>query len=168
MRRPLLAIALATCSLVFLTGPSAADGVRAKRVPDRQAINPSQGTDYPTTVQETRPGGPAVVLPIGTSTQFHLSGDQSRISIADPEIADVQPVTRREIIVFAKKPGTTSLYVHNEAGDILLSRNVESLGPTILMRGDKIGEGPSPQFLIIPTQPASPGQSVAPSRTASR
>lgn len=156
-----LTFILATGWLLTLTGQSAANGARMIRLPDTQAISSPRGTDYPTTIEESRPTGPAVVLPLDTSIQFHLSGEQAGVYVANPDIADVQIVSKEKIIVFAKKPGRTSLYVHNNAGDLLLSRNIESLGPVILMRGAKVGDDPPAQFLLIPTQPLSSGQAAS-------
>jgi hypothetical protein len=85
------------------------------------------------------------------------------VFVADPEIADVRVASPSSIFVNAKKGGETVLYASDEAGNILLKKEVRVPRRMVVMRGDKIdtGEaGPPAINLVIPLTP--PGQPAAP------
>lgn len=155
-----LAFALATCSLVCLTGQAASDG-RMKRLPDEQVISPQQLATSQTTVRETRASGPPMVLPVGVGTLLHLSSEAASVFIVNPDVADVQIATKQSFYVFAKKPGRTVVYATGNDGQVLLSKTIDALGPMLLMHGSKIGDEPVSRFLVIPTQPIPPDQSAS-------
>ena len=57
-----------------------------------------------------------IVLPTGNSTVVTVAATMARISIGDPDVADVAPVSRTEIVVTGKAPGSTTLLVWDQGG----------------------------------------------------
>jgi Flp pilus assembly secretin CpaC len=129
MRNISATLVLAACSLVFLTGQSAADGERMKRAPEKQATSPPPPT-FQTAVSEIRPGGRPIVLQVHSGTLLHLSADATSMFIAGPDIADIQPGSRPDLIyIFGKKSGKTSLYATDTNGDVILNKVIEVFEP---------------------------------------
>ncbi len=65
-----------------------------------------------------------VQLTIGKSTVLRLPESASRLSIGNPEVADVMLINPREVYLLGKKPGTTNLFVWTPQGTTTL-RDVE-------------------------------------------
>ena len=81
------------------------------------------------------PGGPAlaqsvvapgqtIVLSIGRGQLVTVPGTMSDIFVANDGIADVQVKSQRQLYVFGKAGGETTVYASNSAGDIIWSANV--------------------------------------------
>ena len=96
-RRPLPAAALAAAALLGLAPGAAADPAATAGA-----------------VRITQSDG--VVLPVGR--------DIASVLIADPGIADVQPLSNRTLFLFGKAEGTTRLFVLDEGDRIVLERRV--------------------------------------------
>src|SRR3990167_5350849 len=58
-----------------------------------------------------------VEVSIGKSTVVTLKETSKRVSLADPEIADIVMISPTEILVNGKKVGTTSLIIWNKDGN---------------------------------------------------
>ncbi|MEO6042033.1 MAG: type II and III secretion system protein family protein [Croceibacterium sp.] len=65
-----------------------------------------------------------LVLSIGRGQLVTIPGTMSDIFVADDKIADVQVKSQRQLYVFGKAGGQTTVYASNGAGDIVWSANV--------------------------------------------
>jgi pilus assembly protein CpaC len=85
----------------------------------------------PTPVE--RGGAMELIVPAGKSQVLEIPGAYSDLMIANPEIADVLPLTSRSVYVVGKKPGSTALTVYGPgkrliaAASIVVSADVEGL-----------------------------------------
>jgi len=81
------------------------------------------------------PAGPAVaqsvtnpaqdiVLSIGRGQLVTVPGSMSDIFVANEAVADVQVKSQRQLYVFGKAGGETTVYASNAAGDVIWSANV--------------------------------------------
>ncbi len=60
-----------------------------------------------------------VLVPINMSQVIEFSGTFGEVSIGNPDIADVVPLTTSSIYVFGKQFGTTSLTVTGTRGEVM-------------------------------------------------
>jgi len=67
---------------------------------------------------------PGVHLTLGKSQVLALPETATRLSIGNPEVADVLMINPREVYLLGKKPGTTNLFVWSANGKTTL-RNVD-------------------------------------------
>ena len=65
-----------------------------------------------------------IVLSIGRGQLVNVPGSMSDIFIANEGIADVQVKSRRQLYVFGKAGGETTIYASNASGDIVWAANV--------------------------------------------
>jgi pilus assembly protein CpaC len=65
-----------------------------------------------------------IVLSIGSGQLVTVPGNLADIFIANDAIADVQVKSQRQLYVFGKAGGRTTLYASNAAGDIIWSANI--------------------------------------------
>ena len=65
-----------------------------------------------------------IVLSIGRGQLVTVPGNLADIFIANEAIADVQVKSQRQLYIFGKSGGLTTLYASNAAGDIIWSVNV--------------------------------------------
>ena len=81
------------------------------------------------------PGAPAIaqsvvepssqlVLSIGRGQLVTVPGTMTDVFVANDQIADVQVKSQRQLYVFGKSGGETTVYASNSAGDIIWSTNV--------------------------------------------
>ncbi len=81
------------------------------------------------------PGAPALaqsvvqpsqqlVLSIGRGQLVNVPGTMTDVFVANDQIADVQVKSQRQLYVFGKSGGETTVYASNSAGDIIWSTNV--------------------------------------------
>jgi pilus assembly protein CpaC len=59
---------------------------------------------------------PALTVVINKSTILRLEVPATRISVANPAVADITPINSREIYVLGKSIGSTNLIIWNKAG----------------------------------------------------
>ena len=64
------------------------------------------------------------VLSIGSGQLVTVPGTMSDVFVANDSIADVQVKSQRQLYVFGKAGGETTVYASNDAGDIVWSANV--------------------------------------------
>ena len=67
---------------------------------------------------------PGVHLTMGKSQVLKLPETATRLSIGNPDVADVMMINPREVYLLGKKPGTTNLFVWTPSGKTTL-RNIE-------------------------------------------
>ncbi|MFA6219325.1 MAG: type II and III secretion system protein family protein [Erythrobacter sp.] len=65
-----------------------------------------------------------VVLSIGRGELVTVPGTMADVFVADDAVADVQVKSQRQLYVFGKAGGETTVYASNAAGDIVWSANV--------------------------------------------
>ena len=65
-----------------------------------------------------------IVLSIGRGQLVTVPGNMADIFVANDQIADVQVKSQRQLYIFAKAGGETTLYASNAAGDIIWSANI--------------------------------------------
>ncbi|MEX0340987.1 MAG: type II and III secretion system protein family protein [Erythrobacter sp.] len=65
-----------------------------------------------------------IVLSIGRGELVNVPGTMADIFVADDNVADVQVKSQRQLYVFGKSGGETTIYASNGAGDIIWSANV--------------------------------------------
>ncbi len=65
-----------------------------------------------------------IVLSIGRGELINVPGSMADVFIANDQIADVQVKSQRQLYVFGKSGGETTVYASNAAGDIIWSANV--------------------------------------------
>ena len=72
----------------------------------------------------TRPTSQDVVLSIGRGQLISVGGAMADIFVANDAVADVQIKSQRQLYIFGKSGGTTTVYASNARGDIIWSANV--------------------------------------------
>jgi pilus assembly protein CpaC len=65
-----------------------------------------------------------IVLSIGKGELVTLPGSMTDVFVANEEIADVQVKSQRQLYVFGKSGGETTIYASNERGDVIFSANI--------------------------------------------
>jgi pilus assembly protein CpaC len=65
-----------------------------------------------------------IVLSIGRGQLVTVPGNMADIFVSNEAVADVQVKSQRQVYVFARAGGETSVYASNAAGDIIWSANV--------------------------------------------
>ncbi len=65
-----------------------------------------------------------IVLSIGRGELVNIPGSMADVFVANDSIADVQVKSQRQLYVFGKAGGETTVYASNAAGDIVWSANV--------------------------------------------
>lgn len=70
--------------------------------------------------------GPAqeIVLSIGRGELVTVPGSMADVFVANDEVADVQVKSQRQLYVFGKAGGETTIYASNERGDVIFSANI--------------------------------------------
>ncbi|MGI9507777.1 MAG: type II and III secretion system protein family protein [Geminicoccaceae bacterium] len=104
-----------------------------------------------------------ILVPVNMSEVIQLDGDFGEVSIGNPEIADVVPLTTSSIYVFGKQFGTTSLTVTGERGqvmavvDLVVSFNIGELKQQLhdLVPGQRFEVRPAHDGLVLSGQVAS-------------
>lgn len=89
------------------------------------AIAPIAATPATTATAQTvtRPAGD-IVLSIGRGELVTIPGSMSDVFIANDGIADVQIKSQRQLYIFGKAGGQTTIYASDARGDIIWSANV--------------------------------------------
>ena len=83
----------------------------------------SAPTSVATAQSVVRPSS-EIVLSIGRGELVNVPGTMADVFVADDAIADVQVKSQRQLYVFGKAGGETTVYASNKAGDIIWSANV--------------------------------------------
>ncbi len=65
-----------------------------------------------------------IVLSIGKGELVTVPGSMADVFVANDEIADVQVKSQRQLYVFGKSGGETTVYASNERGDVIFSANI--------------------------------------------
>jgi len=85
--------------------------------------------------EQGKPAQDALAVAVGRSQVVSVSHDITKVSITDPNIADVAVLSKREVLVNGKHPGTTSFIVWTNGGrrpfDVLVRVDAALLKQTI-------------------------------------
>lgn len=65
-----------------------------------------------------------IVLSIGRGELVSVPGQMADVFVSNDQVADVQIKSQRQLYVFARAGGQTTIYASNKAGDIIWSANV--------------------------------------------
>jgi len=65
-----------------------------------------------------------IVLSIGRGELVTVPGSMADVFVANDEVADVQVKSQRQLYVFGKAGGETTIYASNERGDVIFSANI--------------------------------------------
>ncbi len=89
------------------------------------ALFPAGSVILPAQAQTVvKPTSQDVVLSIGRGQLISVGGAMVDIFVANDAIADVQIKSQRQLYIFGKSGGTTTVYASNARGDIIWSANV--------------------------------------------
>jgi pilus assembly protein CpaC len=135
---------------------------------------------------------PTISVTVNKSTVFRLAERIKRVSVSQPEVADVVVVAPSQLLINGKAVGTTSLIVFNEKGDVvnydlIVAPDVAALrgqlrvvlpnekveistsGPSIVLKGEVSNEVVYDKVLkiVLTYLPPKPPAAVAPTTTTS-
>src|SRR5262245_6374166 len=65
-----------------------------------------------------------IALSIGRGQLVTVPGNMADVFVSNESVADVQVKSQRQLYVFGKAGGETTVYASNSAGDIIWSANV--------------------------------------------
>jgi len=65
-----------------------------------------------------------IVLSIGKGELVTVAGNMADVFVANDEVADVQVKSQRQLYVFGKAGGETTIYASNDRGDVIFSANI--------------------------------------------
>lgn len=65
-----------------------------------------------------------IVLSIGKGELITVPGSMTDVFVANDQVADVQVKSQRQLYVFGKSGGETTVYASNERGDVIFSANI--------------------------------------------
>ena len=98
-----------------------------------------------------------LLVPINKSQVIEVDRAFAEVSVGNPAVADVVPLTRRTLYVFGKQLGTTSLTITDDGGDLIavvdlvVSYDVEGLRAQLfeLLPGQRIEVRPASDGLVL-------------------
>ena len=115
---PVLVAAIATASLLH---PGAARAAAGAPVPSAIAEAPAR----------------TITMSVGSGQLIRLAHPMTGLFVADDKIADVQVKGQTSLYLFAKTPGTTSVYATDRSGaviwsaDVRVANNITGIGPML-------------------------------------
>lgn len=86
---------------------------------------PTAAAIAPATAQTVvKPTSQDVVLSIGRGQLINVGGAMADVFVANDSVADVQIKSQRQLYIFGKTGGVTTIYASNARGDIIWSANI--------------------------------------------
>lgn len=76
------------------------------------------------TAQQVIKPSQEIVLSIGKGELVTVPDDMTDVFVANEEVADVQIKSQRQLYVFGRSGGETTIYASNERGDVIFSANI--------------------------------------------
>ena len=76
------------------------------------------------TAQQVVSPAQEIVLSIGKGELVTVPGNMADVFVANDAVADVQVKSQRQLYVFGKAGGETTIYASNERGDVIFSANI--------------------------------------------
>ena len=124
-------------------------------VPSRAAAD-GGGVRSPVRLRDQARAG-ELLVPLNKSQVIEVDRSFAEVSVGNPEIADVVPLTRQSLYVFGKQLGTTSLTITDSGGaviavvDLVVSYDLEGLRAKIfeLLPGETVEVRPANDGVIL-------------------
>jgi pilus assembly protein CpaC len=128
--------ALLMLALVLTALPAGAVTPKVVTVPVAQSVQKvAQSAAAMAPYEKAEAAQDSLIVAAGRSQAVSLAHDITKVSITDPRIADVAVLSRREVLVNGKAPGTTSFIVWTSGGrrpfDVLVRVDAALLKQTI-------------------------------------
>jgi pilus assembly protein CpaC len=149
----------AFAAAVALAAPDA--GAQDQAAPPRPLIqspatSAAGGVRSPVRLRDQARAG-ELLVPLNKSQVIEVDRAFDEISIGNPAVADVVPLTRRTLYVFGKQLGTTSLTITDSAGDLIavvdlvVSYDVDGLRAQLfeLLPGQTVEVRPASDGLVL-------------------
>ncbi|WP_086607898.1 type II and III secretion system protein family protein [Erythrobacter donghaensis] len=76
------------------------------------------------TAQSVAKPSQEIILSIGKGELVTVPGTMADVFVANEEVADVQVKSQRQLYVFGKAGGETTIYASNDRGDVIFSANI--------------------------------------------
>ena len=148
---------LALCTIAFITAISAGFamaqdrlGALTQRPPGVTAVNGVRAGQF--------------IVPLGKSQILQVDQAFGEVTVGNPEVADVVPLTRQSVYVLGKKFGSTNLMFIGSGGrplavvDLVVSYDIEGLKQKLfeLVPGERIEVRPANDGLVLSGQISSP------------
>jgi pilus assembly protein CpaC len=129
----------------------------------------------PVRVLEARNAG-EIRVALNKSQVLELDQPYAEVSVGNPAVADVVPISTRSVYVFGKQPGTTNLTLTGQGGrviavvDLVVSQDVESLRERLaeLMPNEPIEVRPASDGVVLSGTVSSPDRLTQALAVASR
>jgi pilus assembly protein CpaC len=120
------------------------------------AATDASGVRSPVRVRDQVRAG-ELLVPINKSQVIEVDRAFAEVSVGNPAVADVVPLTRRTLYVFGKQLGTTSLTITDDGGDLIavvdlvVSYDVEGLRAQLfeLLPGQRVEVRPASDGLVL-------------------
>ena len=124
------------------------------------AAAPSQ----PATAQATQNASSSIDLSVGRGRLINLPAPMADVFVADDKVADVQVRSNRQLYIFGKAPGETSIYATDAGGRVVYStvarvgNNIETIDQmlTLAMPDAKIAANTMNGFVLLTGTVQSP------------
>jgi pilus assembly protein CpaC len=124
--------------------------IAARAAPDGSSVRP------PVRLRDQARAG-QLLVPLNKSQVIEVDRSFTEVSIGNPEIADVTPLTQRALYVFGKQLGTTSLTITDSNGgviaivDLIVSYDIDELKAKIfeLVPGQPVQVRPANDGLVL-------------------
>lgn len=118
----------------------------------------------PASAQATQNASTSIDLSVGRGRLVSLSAPMTDVFVASDEVADVQVRSSRQLYIFGKKPGETSIYATDASGRVVYStvarvgNNIETIDQmlTLAMPDAKINSNTMNGFVLLTGTVSSP------------
>ncbi|SEH18785.1 pilus assembly protein CpaC [Sphingopyxis sp. YR583] len=118
----------------------------------------------PVTAQAVQNASSSIELSVGRGRLVSLPASMSDIFVADDAVADVQVRSNRQLYIFGKKPGETSIYATDASGRVVFStvarvgNNIETIDQmlSLAMPDASIAANPMNGFVLLTGTVKSP------------
>lgn len=118
----------------------------------------------PAIAQAVQNASSSIELSVGRGRLVSLPASMSDIFVADDSVADVQVRSNRQLYIFAKKPGETSIYATDASGRVVFStvarvgNNIETIDQmlSLAMPEASISANPMNGFVLLTGTVQSP------------
>jgi pilus assembly protein CpaC len=124
-------------------------------IPPRPAVDTATARSPVRLRDQARAG--ELLVPLNKSQVIEVDRSFDEVSVGNPDVADVVPLTRQSLYVFGKQLGTTSLTITDTRGDVIavvdlvVSYDLEGLRAKIfeLLPGETVEVRPANDGLIL-------------------
>ena len=155
-------------ALAAATAMTASSAYAQGQAGPRTLVPPSAAVESPGLRGPVRLGNQArageLLVPVNKSQVLEVDRSFAEVSIGNPEIADVVPLTRNTLYVFGKQLGTTSLTITDNNGrliavvDLVVSYDIEGMKAQMfqLLPGEEVEIRPASDGLVLSGRLSNP------------